>query len=90
VWTRRPDVLWRVAPGYLVLATPEGEPHEAIGPAAEIWMLIESPRSTGEIVAELRQRYRVAQSTVCVAVEAFLADLELRGLVVRTQPEGSN
>jgi len=81
-------VLWRVAPGYLILASVDGEPHEAIGPAAEIWMLIESPRSTGEIVGELRERYRVARSTVRVAVEAFLADLELRGFVVRTQPEG--
>ena len=47
---------------------------------ADIWDLIEEPRSLRDICAELMERYEVDETTCLTEVEGFVADLIAAGL----------
>jgi hypothetical protein len=78
---RRPDVLWRAAPGYLVIATPREAVHEATGPAPEIWRAIDRPITIGLLIDLLAEAHNSVPEQIHDDVVAFLAELELYGLV---------
>jgi hypothetical protein len=78
---RRSDVLWRTAPGYLVLATLDGGVHEAAGPAPEIWRAIDRPIEIGRLIASLAERYALAHEQIRDDVISFLYELVRAGLV---------
>ena len=79
--SRRSDVLWRVAPGYLVVAMLDGEVHESAGPAPEIWRAIDRPIHVGQLIAALAETYAVAPEQIRDDVISFLAKLVKVGLV---------
>ena len=54
---RRGDVLWRAAPGYLVLSTPEGQVTSITGPGFDVWELLAEPIDSETIVVMLSQHY---------------------------------
>lgn len=78
---RRSDLLWRVAPGYLVVTTLEDETREADGPAPEIWRSIDQSISIGGLIASLAETYALAPEQIRDDVIAFLSDLVVAGLV---------
>lgn len=82
-WVRSPRSLWRVAPGFLVAATPDGEVTRAEGPAPEIWELLARPCTVEEVAATLADRYAAPVEQVAVDVAAFLTELDGKGLVER-------
>jgi hypothetical protein len=82
-WVRRASVLWRTAPGFLVIAYVDGEVTRAEGPAPEIWDLLADPRTADELVDELAARYGVSVEAVRADVMSFVNDLVDRGLVAR-------
>lgn len=78
--SRRSDLLWRVAPGYLVCATLDGAVHEAAGPAPEIWQSIGRPIQVGRLIASLAERYALAPEQIRDDVTSFLAELVAAGV----------
>ncbi len=83
---RRPDVLWRSIPGYLIVATLDDVVHEAAGPAPEIWQAIERPTAIGELVSLLAQEYAVAPGQISSDVVEFLSELVAAGAVEALGP----
>jgi len=79
---RRADVLWRAAPGFLVVATTDDEVHEAVGPAPEIWRAIERPVSIGELITSLADAHGLPPERIRDDVATFVAALIDVGLVV--------
>jgi hypothetical protein len=79
---RRADVLWRAAPGFLVVATVDDEVHEAVGPAPEIWRAIGRPVSIGELVTSLADAHGLPPERIRGDVASFVVDLIGVGLVV--------
>jgi hypothetical protein len=78
---REANVLWRVAPGYLVLATLDGEVYESAGPAPEIWRAIDRPIDVGQLITSLAETYGLAPEQIRTDVNSFLAELVTAGLV---------
>lgn len=79
---RSSDVIWRVAPGFLVVATLDDEVHEAAGPAPEIWRAIERPISVGGLISSLAEAYALAPDQIRDDVITFLGELVAAGSVV--------
>lgn len=79
--SRRSDVVWRVAPGYLVIATSRDAVFEATGAAPDIWRAIERPITVGLLVESLAEAFNTVPGQIRGDVVAFLAELELQGLV---------
>ena len=50
-----------------------------IGPY--VWQLLETPRTTAELIDDICQEFEVDQITALADVESFLADLVGHGLV---------
>lgn len=82
---RRADLLWRDAPGYLVVATVDDEVHEATGPAPEIWRELARPIAVGELVATLADAHGVAPDAIRADVTTFVHELIDLGLVEMLQ-----
>lgn len=78
---RRSDLLWRVAPAYLVVTTLDDEVREAAGPAPEIWQAIDRPISIGGLIALLAEAYALAPEQIRDDVITFLSELVAAGLV---------
>lgn len=74
-WRRSPLVLWRAAPGYLVLATVDGHTVEVEGSGAEVWARLVSWITQEQLTAALVGRYgpeaRVVSSDVLSLLEAL-------------------
>lgn len=51
------------------------------GTAADVWHLLTSPRSLGEIVEILAQKYDESPQRVCADVEALIEVMSRRGLI---------
>jgi hypothetical protein len=80
-WVRCPAVVWRAAPGWLVVADPDGRIVRAEGPAPEIWDLLAEPSTVDAMAEELAERYGTAPDVVRPDVARFVADLADRGVV---------
>jgi hypothetical protein len=80
--SRRSDVVWRVAPGYLVIATSRDAVCEATGAAPDIWRAIGRPITIGLLVESLAEAHNLVPEQIRGDVVAFLAELELQGLVM--------
>lgn len=79
---RARDVLWRVAPGFLVVATLDDVIHEASGPAPDIWQLIGAPIAFGELIAALADAHDLPPAEIRDDLTTFVTELVDRGLVV--------
>jgi hypothetical protein len=77
-------VLWRTAPGYLVLSTVDGVPIEVLGPGADVWEALDRPRALDDIVGQLAPRYDVDPSRMTADVAGLLDQLSERGFVSET------
>ena len=78
---QHPEVLWRVAPSHLVIATLDDQVHEAVGPAPDIWRAIEQPTAIGALIASLAETHTLAPEQIRDDVIAFLTDLVAAGAV---------
>ena len=79
--SRRSDVLWRVAPQFLVVATLDDEVYEAAGKAPEIWQAMDRPITIGGLIASLAGAHALAPEQIRDGVITFLAELVAAGLV---------
>lgn len=82
-WRRRSEVLWRVAPNYLVLASVDGQILEIEGPGGEIWAMLDDWVTEEVLVASLASRYGAAETTVAADLVPLLARLYEVGYVAR-------
>lgn len=82
-WARAPHVLWRTAPGYLVLGELNGSTTEIVGPGGEIWQRLDQPIEEDTLVTELVEMYATDRSVVAADVEQLLFKLESAGYVDR-------
>lgn len=80
-WRRRSDVLWRTAPGYLVVGTVDGRTLEVEGPGDEVWALLETWTTERDLVAAMRRRYTAEESTVAADLRSLLDALHEAGHV---------
>ncbi len=80
-WVRCSAVVWRAAPGWLVVADPDGRIVRAEGPAPEIWDLLAEPSTVDAMAEELADRYGTTPDVVRPDVARFVADLADRGVV---------
>lgn len=85
-WVRSPAVLWRTAPGFLVVADVDGELTRAEGPAAAIWDLLDEPRTIEQIAGRLAGDFDAPIAEVRDDVSRFVEELAGRGLVVPGLP----
>lgn len=82
-WRRRPEVLWRTAPGYLVLAAVGGTFVEVGGPGADIWLRLADWVDEGDLAATLADDYGADLQIVSPDVHALLEELHGQGYVDR-------
>ena len=81
-WTRSDRVLFRrVTGGVLVLLLPDGEPELVTGPGGDLWDLLEIPRTLGELVTDLAERYAHDAAAVERDLRRTVDELHDRGLV---------
>jgi hypothetical protein len=80
-WVRSAAVVWRTAPGWLVVADPGGRIVRAEGPAPEIWDLLAAPSTVEAMAEELADRYGTSPDAVRPDVARFVSDLADRGVV---------
>lgn len=79
---RSPRVLSRTYWDEAVLAAPEREGFELLeGTAADVWMLLGSPRGLSEITRILAEAYGARASVVRADVAALLRQLKRAGLI---------
>ena len=82
-WRRNPRVLWRIAPGYLVLATVDGVTVEIAGPAGDIWARLAGWTTDEELTAALTAQYGADDALVSLDVGSLLHQLHAQGYVDR-------
>lgn len=82
-WRRNPGVLWRVAPGYLVVGTPDGRIIEVDGPGGEVWQLLTGWVEEDHLAATLAGRYEADEKVVSRDVRSLLSELSAQGYVDR-------
>jgi coenzyme PQQ synthesis protein D (PqqD) len=82
-WRRGAGVLWRTAPGYLVLGTVDGRVIEVEGPGGEVWELLKEWMDEGEVTATLAGRYRADREVVERDVGSLLSELAAQGFLER-------
>ncbi len=76
-------MLWRTAPGYLVVASIDGQTLEVGGPGGEIWGLLDEWIAEADVVMMLASRYGVPEMTVAADVVPLLERLKGVGYVER-------
>jgi hypothetical protein len=83
VYVRAPDILSRSFADEVLLAAPRrNEVDQLKGPAADVWDLLDGPRTLDQVVTELKRRYGGAPvEKVRDEVQALLDDLVARGWV---------
>jgi hypothetical protein len=82
-WRRHPEVLWRSAPSYLVLATVDGHTVEVDGPGVDVWAQLTAWISEDELTGILARRYGAEERVVSPDVRALLHQLHTAGFVER-------
>jgi hypothetical protein len=58
------------------------------GPAAEVWEVLEMPRSIGEVVAIISEAFEVQDREIAGQLEALVKDMHDRGWLERTSGAG--
>lgn len=81
VVSRCPAFLWRVAPGFLVIASLDGLVYEASDAASAIWNAIECPISVGGLISTLSDAYVLPPDHIRDDVVRFLGELVAAGSV---------
>jgi hypothetical protein len=80
---RAPGVLWRDLPGeVLLLDDSMTTPVAVVGPTAEVWDLLDVPRTVEELVHVLATTHGETEDVVGTGVRATIDELVARGLVV--------
>ena len=82
-WRRSPLVLWRAAPGYLVLGTVSGHTIEVEGSGADVWARLVSWITQEEVTAALVAQYGAEARVVSLDVLSLLEALGEAGYVDR-------
>ncbi len=82
-WRRSPQVLWRTAPGYLVVATVDGTAVEVDGPGADIWIRLAEWITEDDLTVALARAYGADVQVVSPDVRALLRELHDHGYVDR-------
>lgn len=82
-WRRNPRVLWRAAPGYLVLATMDGRTLEVAGPGGDVWAGLAGWITEEELTAALARQYGAEEQVVSPDVRSLLRELHAQGYVDR-------
>ncbi len=82
-WQRNPRVLWRTAPGYLVLGTVDGRTAEVLGPGGDVWARLAEWITEEELTAVLARQYGASEACVSPDVRSLLEELHLQGYVER-------
>ena len=80
---RRPDVIWRTAPDYLVLMDASGDLMEISGSVVLAWELLAEPIEFDELVSELASTYDTPSEDVAPVLEAVIDSLKERGVVAQ-------
>lgn len=70
----------------IVIHLETGSYYSLTGSGSEIWTLLESGGSAGQVCAELARRHRRPEEDIRIEVESFLADLEREELVEAEDP----
>lgn len=78
---RRTDVLWRSAPGFLVVSTIDGEAFTAEGGAAQVWDHLTDPVTVDQLCAELAELHSVGLEQMRADVPPFVDQLIEAGYV---------
>ena len=82
-WRRNSGVLWRIAPGYLALATVDGRPLEVGGPGGDVWARLAEWVAEEELTTALTRQYGTESSLVSPDVRSLLEELHAQGYVDR-------
>jgi hypothetical protein len=89
-WRRAPGVVTRKVAGEVVLVPVASGRQQrdtrffVLNESAErLWSLLESPRSADELAQHLTTEFEVEASRARADVDAFLADLDAQGAVIR-------
>jgi Coenzyme PQQ synthesis protein D (PqqD) len=82
-WRRSPRVLWRIAPGYLVLGTVDGRTVEVDGPGCDVWQLLTDWVTDEALNAALARQYGASEEIVSRDVRSLLGELHAQGYVDR-------
>lgn len=78
---RRPDVIWRSLPGFLVLVRLDGDVIVAEGSAGAIWARLADEVTVEELVHGLAQEFAVEPDSIAPSVNAFVGDLAAKDLL---------
>jgi len=82
-WRRSRRVLWRIAPGYLALATVDGRTVEVDGPGCDVWARLAGWIAEDELTAALARQYGAEERVVSPGVRSLLQELLAQGYVDR-------
>ena len=82
-WRRNPNVLWRIAPGYLALATMDGLTVEVHGPGCDVWAQLAGWITEEELTPGLARQYGAEERVVSPDVRSLLGELHAQGYVDR-------
>ncbi len=80
-WRRPPGVLWRAAPGYLVLGSVEGDVLEIDGPGADVWANLGGWITLDALADRLAGEYHAEPDAVAGDVQRLLDQLHERAFV---------
>ena len=72
----RPDVLVRIAPGFVAIARPDGVNLTLTGTGAALWQLLGEPRTMHDLSHDLAERYDVDPQRVADDIAPVLAELQ--------------
>jgi hypothetical protein len=76
-------VLWRTAPGYLVLADVDGRYLEVEGPGCDVWDRLNDWIAEDDLSAALAGEYGADEQLVSPDVRSLLHELHAQGYVDR-------
>lgn len=79
-FVRSPSVLWRKVPGRVLVLTGDEE-HELLGPAADVWLMLEQSCTMDEVSDALSRRFEVAESTLKSDLAGLFSKLVSLGLL---------
>ncbi len=75
-WRRAPDVLWRSAPAAIVVLARHGDrPVVLGGSGADLWDLLDEPRTVGQLAAALSERYAAPPEVIAADLGGVIAGL---------------
>lgn len=81
-YVRAGGVLHRRTLDRALVRRPDGPLHTLPGTAAEVWALLDRPRSVGELAAALAERYDATGPEIGAGVTALVERLLAAGVVV--------